>query len=313
MASGDRNVAVEPEGEETFQYNEKLKKLPHTVLRRVRALKKNQLELISVEAQFNQRVQELNKEFESLFNPLLEKRKAIVAGEHEPADSECNEPILSDPDANKHVEQNAPADANPSKGVPEFWLEAMSNTVTIGPLLSGHDDEILKYLVNITYNTHVNPNGFTLFFHFDENPYFTDRILKKEFEIQISPDSDDPYGYDGPVVTKCMGMPINWCPGKDITKLVATDPETGEKHPAESFFHFFDEKPKQMADINEDLENGAIEDDFNVGLFIRDELIPHAVLYYTGEKEDRYDEDGIDIDDDAADGENQAGEEVMEE
>lgn len=37
--------------------------------------------------------------------------------------------------------------------------------------------------------------------------------------------------------------------------------------------------------------NEATADDFNVGLFIRDELIPRAVLYFTGEKEDDYDEE----------------------
>lgn len=311
MASGD---VVDLDVEESVHaYSANLTELSKPVLRRIRALKKNQLEAIDIEAQYNQRIHELSKEFEPLFTNVFTKRQAIITGAHEPKDDECDVPLLyRDPDAIKTIEENAPAEASPSKGVPEFWLQTMQNTLTLGPMIEDHDAEILKYLVNISYQTHVHPNGFTLFFHFDENPFFANRVLKKEFEVQIAPETDDPFGYDGPLVTKCMGTPIQWHEGKDVTKLEVTDPDTGKKVPAESFFKFFDEKPKQLSSDNEEVENDVIADDFNIGLFIRDELIPRAVLYFTGEKADEYDdEDSISDDEEFVEKNGQA--ETMEE
>ncbi|KAI1726249.1 nucleosome assembly protein (NAP) domain-containing protein [Ditylenchus destructor] len=295
MELSDRNASVELDIEDTYvpAYSLNLAELSRTVMRRVRAVKKNQLEVIDLETKFNQRVHELNKEFEPLFNTAFMKRKALVMGEHEPSDNECDVPLIHalTPEALKTIEENAPADASPSKGVPDFWLQAMYNTFTLGSLIEEHDAEILKYISDITYQSHVNPNGFTLFFHFEENPFFADRILKKEYEIQIAPEKDDPFSYDGPMVTKCMGCPIHWYDGKDVTKLEVKDDDTGKKVPVNTFFKFFDEKPQQLSKDNEDGVNEATADDFNVGLFIRDELIPRAVLYFTGEKEDDYDEE----------------------
>ncbi|KAI1732729.1 nucleosome assembly protein (NAP) domain-containing protein [Ditylenchus destructor] len=319
MELNDRNASVELDLEDTYvpTYSIKVAELSRTVMRRVRAMKKNQLEVIDLEAKFNQRVHELNKEFEPLFHNAFMKRKALVVGEHEPSENECDVPLIHSltPEALKTIEENAPAEASPSKGVPEFWLEAMRNTFSLGSLIEEHDAEILKYIVDITYQTHVNPNGFTLFFHFGENPFFADRILKKEYEIQISSEKDDPYSYDGPTVTKCMGCPIQWYDGKDVTKLEAKDDDTGKMVPVDTFFKFFDEKPMELSKDNQDNVNEAIADDFNVGLFIRDELIPRAVLYFTGEVEDEYDEEeSVDSgDDEFVEKDGQAKMETMEE
>jgi Nucleosome assembly protein (NAP) len=47
---------------------------------------------------------------------------------------------------------------------------------------------------------HGQFQGFTLSFHFSENPYFTDRVLKKSYVMTSSPDPDMPLDYDGPVL-----------------------------------------------------------------------------------------------------------------
>ncbi|KAI1713766.1 nucleosome assembly protein (NAP) domain-containing protein [Ditylenchus destructor] len=305
-ASGDHKHITDGDGEDIDVplYSRNITELSRPVLRRVRAMKKNQLEIIDVNAKFNQRMHELVKEFEPLFNTAYQKRKAVIVGEHEPKDSECDVPLIHGIDQEElKLEESAPAEVSPVKGVPHFWLQAMCNTLTLATMIGDQDAEVLKHLNDVTWQAHVNPNGFTLFFHFDENPFFADRVLKKEYEIQITPDPEDPFDYDGPVVTKCKGMPIQWYTGKDVTKI---------ELPFDSFFKFFDEKSKQATDDGDDPENEEIIDDFTIGMFIRDELIPRAVLYFTGEKDDEDDFGGSD-DDESEDKNEEAKGEKMEE
>ncbi|KAI1729593.1 nucleosome assembly protein (NAP) domain-containing protein [Ditylenchus destructor] len=315
-ASGDHKHSTDgdSEGIDVALYSRNMTELSRPVMRRVRALKKNQLEIIDVNAKFSQRMHELIKEFEPLFDTAYQKRKAIVVGEHEPKDSECDVPLIHgiEQEELKKLEESAPAETSPSKGVPQFWLQSMCNTLTLATMIGDQDAEVLKYLNDVTSQAHVNPNGFTLFFHFAENPYFADRVLKKEYEIQITPDPEDPFDYDGPIVTKCKGMPIQWYAGKDVTKVEIKDEETGAVLPFESFFKFFDDKSKQATDDGEDNENEEIMDDFAIGMFIRDELIPRAVLYFTGEKDDEEDFCGSD-DDESDDKNEEAKAEKMEE
>uniref|UniRef100_A0A915D3S8 Uncharacterized protein n=1 Tax=Ditylenchus dipsaci TaxID=166011 RepID=A0A915D3S8_9BILA len=64
------------------------------VQRRVRALKKYQLESIDLESKFYYRVHELEKEFQPLFNAI----NLNSIGEHEPADKECDVPLIQNLD-----------------------------------------------------------------------------------------------------------------------------------------------------------------------------------------------------------------------
>uniref|UniRef100_A0A914RHX9 Uncharacterized protein n=1 Tax=Parascaris equorum TaxID=6256 RepID=A0A914RHX9_PAREQ len=50
---------------------------------------------INVEAKFYERVHQLEREFAPVFDALHAKRKAIVTGEYEPTDEECNYPIIN--------------------------------------------------------------------------------------------------------------------------------------------------------------------------------------------------------------------------
>lgn len=74
--------------------------------------------------------------------------------------------------------------------------------------------------------------------------------------------------------------------GQFITKVVQND----------SFFNFFDAAEKKFDETeDEDDDQSNIRNDFEVGQLIRDQIIPRAVLFYTGEAAD--DEDFFDEDD----------------
>lgn len=47
--------------------------------------------------------------------------------------------------------------------------------------------------------------GFQLDFKFDDNEYFTDKVLTKVYEMRSAPDENDPFGFEGPEIVSCKG------------------------------------------------------------------------------------------------------------
>jgi len=67
--------------------------LPYKVRRRVKALKKLQMEATELEAKFYQEVYALEIKYHKLHSPLYAKRAAITDGNHEPTDVEAEFPL----------------------------------------------------------------------------------------------------------------------------------------------------------------------------------------------------------------------------
>merc|ERR1711944_386960 len=112
----------------------------------------------------------------------------------------------------EEIEPIFPDDA---KGVPEFWSTVLRSAGTTMELIDECDEPILKKLNNITL-TYLSPEeskvemkndensnkngriGFTLNFHFDDNEYFSDKILTKTYKLRLEPDDEDVLSYEGP-------------------------------------------------------------------------------------------------------------------
>lgn len=92
------------------------------------------------------------------------------------------------------------------KGINEFWLNVLRGSEVIADMIKEHDEPILKHLVDITSSVELNPPGFTLYFHFSPNPFFSNTVLKKHYELLMKPDAEDPFDYDGPTVCKATGL-----------------------------------------------------------------------------------------------------------
>jgi hypothetical protein len=260
------------------------------VLRRLCALKKNQQEINNIRAAFYQRVHELEAEFQPAFDQIQGMRKAIVTGIHEPNENECDAPLLTDfsPEALQKLMNNAPAEVIPSKGVPDFWLNVLKNTNHTEEMIQEWDAPILKHLIDITSQIHVNPNGFSILFHFEENEYFTNAIIKREYEFNTALDPKNPYVYDGSIPKKTQGTLIDWKEGMDVLK----------QHANESFFAFFDPSIKECSEDIDSECKAEISYQFLIGEFIRDEIIPNAVLFYTDEADQDSEYSSDDEDDD---------------
>ncbi|KAF9685046.1 hypothetical protein SADUNF_Sadunf03G0013600 [Salix dunnii] len=147
----------------------------------------------------------------------------------------------------------------------------------------------LKFINDIKWSRLQNPEGFKLEFNFNPNPYFKNSVLTKTYHV-----IDD---FD-PILSQSIGTEIEWYPGKCLTKKVTLKkkPRMGSKiaktittnKNCESFFSFF--TPAMIPENEDDRDDDAayvelldrIEQDYFVGVIIRDKTIPHAGSWFTG-------------------------------
>merc|ERR1712241_1354991 len=292
--------------------------LPAPVKRRLKALKKIQLESTKIEAKFYEEVHKLECKYHEMYLPLYEKRSKITKGEHEPNDDECNWPSDDEEDDEELAgdmkdkakledeKSKKEATEKDAKGVPDFWLTIFKNVDMLQEMVQEADEPVLSKLTDITVTFSESPMGFTLHFYFAPNDYFSNSILTKEYQMKCEPSEDDPFSFEGPEIFKCKGCTINWKePGKNLTVKTV---KKKQKHKSkgnvrtitkqvknDSFFNFFDPPPisdDPDADVDPETQD-LLTADFEIGHYIRERIIPRAVLFFTGEAldEDDYDEE----------------------
>jgi nucleosome assembly protein 1-like 1 len=163
------------------------------------------------------------------------------------------------------------------------------------------DAAILAHLVDIrTAPLGGEDHGFTLSFHFSENPFFTNTVLTKTYKW-ANEDED--------MLELAKGTPINWAAGKDPTmKVMKKKAKKGGKpltklEPCESFFRFF--SPPDMPEDEDELTEEdaealqeAVEADFELGAAIREDIIPQAIAWFTGAAIEAGDDDDEEDDED---------------
>ena len=209
-------------------------------------------------------------------------------------------------DKDKEEEEEKP------DGVPSFWLTIFKSTDMLSEMVQDHDEPILEHLTDIKVKfSKADPMGFTLEFYFSTNEYFTNSVLTKEYILRSEPDTTDPFSFEGPEIVKCVGSKIEWQKGKNVTqkliKKVQKHQSRGTRRTVtktvqtDSFFNFFNPPDvPEGEEPDEDTEN-ILAADFEIGHFIRERVVPRAVLYFTGEAmDDEFDEDeeGEEDDDD---------------
>lgn len=301
--------------------------------KRINALKHVQVSVLEVEAKFFEELHELECKYASTYEPFYEKRRKIVTGEYEPTDEEGKWTLgddLDEPKDNKEVLalENGKEEEE-EKGVKNFWLETLQSFRITSEIIQEHDEPILSYLQDIQVKLFdKKPYGYTLEFHFAENPYFTNKVLTKTYQLKIEVDSNDPFSYEGPDLEKATGCTINWNPTKNVCmKLVKKKLKSkNKKQPPkivskeekqDSFFNFF-ETPKVRSEDSEDnkkvakmSESEADEDDdaehdadlyliadFEIGQYLKEKIIPKAILFFTGDGvDDEFDEDDYEDED----------------
>ncbi|XP_020300774.1 nucleosome assembly protein 1-like 1 isoform X1 [Pseudomyrmex gracilis] len=297
---------------------------PPSVKRRIKALKQLQLVTTNIEAKFYEEVHALECAYYKLCAPVYQQRNDIVSGAHEPTDEECvweSDDEETDETLSNYMKDKAKIEGTTEKkdekeneedikGIPDFWLTIFKNVSTLADMVQEHDEPILKHLSDVRVKfLDKNPMGFILEFYFTPNEYFSNSVLTKEYIMKCAPEKNDPFSFEGPEIYKCKGCVIDWKKGKNVTVKTI---KKNQKHKSrgsmrtvtktvqnESFFHFFSPPivPEGSEnDIDEETQS-LLTSDFEIGHYIRERIVPRAVLYYTGEVLDDEDEDYEDEDD----------------
>jgi nucleosome assembly protein 1-like 1 len=265
--------------------------LPTPVRRRVTGLKGIQKDHAKLEAEFQEEVLQLEKKYFAKFTPLYQKRAAIVNGETEPTESEIEAGKSEDEDEGEEepeADKEEKTSAEDMKGIPEFWLTAMKNQISLAELITDRDEEALRSLTDIRME-YLDRPGFRLIFEFAPNDFFTNKIITKTYYYR----EENGYGGDF-IYDHAEGDKIEWKPGKDLTVRVESKKQRNKNTkqtrvikktvPTESFFNFFSPPapPTEDDDVASDIEE-RLELDYQLGEDIKEKLIPRAIDWFTGE------------------------------
>ncbi len=286
-----------------------IESLPAPVRRRVAGLKGVQKEHSKLEVELQEEVLQLEKKYFARFTPLYEKRAKIVNGAAEPTEEEVKSGEQEEEGGEDETDKTESADEDKSNekiaGIPEFWLSAMKNQVSLAELITDRDETALKSLTNIRME-YLDRPGFRLIFEFAENEFFTNKIITKTYYYQ------EESGYGGDFIyDHADGDKIDWKAGKDITVRVESKKQRNKSEyprqlpctltysvadtkqtrvvkktvPTDSFFNFFDppKAPGEGEDeVSSDVEE-RLELDYQLGEDIKEKLIPRAIDWFTGE------------------------------
>ncbi len=191
-----------------------IESLPTPVKRRVAGLKGVQKEHSKLEAEFQEEVLQLEKKYFEKFTPLYQKRAAIVNGVAEPTEAEIQageEDESEDEDEKDEAAAKTEESADAVKGIPEFWLSAMKNQISLAEMITDRDEVALKHLVDVRME-YLDKPGFRLIFEFVDNEFFTNKIITKTYFYQ----NESGYGGDF-IYDHAEGDKIDWKEGKDLT------------------------------------------------------------------------------------------------
>lgn len=192
-----------------------IESLPLSVRRRVAGLKGVQKEHSKLEVEFQEEVLNLEKKYFAKFTPLYEKRAKIVNGAAEPTEEDVK---AGEQDEGRNEDEATKVDSSDDgkktddlTGIPEFWLSAMKNQVSLAELITDRDDAALKFLTDIRMEYLEKP-GFRLIFEFGENEFFSNKTITKTYYYQ------EESGYGGDFIyDHADGDKIDWKAGKDLT------------------------------------------------------------------------------------------------
>ncbi|PWY64999.1 NAP-domain-containing protein [Aspergillus heteromorphus CBS 117.55] len=296
-----------------------IESLPVSVRRRVAGLKGIQKEHATLEAQFQEEVLELEKKYFAKFTPLYKRRATIVNGAAEPTDNEIeagqgdDEDIDTKDDSESAKEEDKDASI---AGIPEFWLSAMKNQISLAEMITERDEEALKSLIDIRME-YLDRPGFRLIFEFSENVFFTNKVISKTYYYK----EENGYGGDF-IYDHAEGSKIDWKTDKDLTVRVESKKQRNKNTkqtrvvkiavPTESFFNFFSppQPPTDDDTVATDIEE-RLELDYQLGEDIKEKLIPRAIDWFTGEAL-QFEELGDDMDEDEFDDEDDEDEDEDE-
>ena len=282
------------------QFKDALAKLTDDGLKKkLVAIKKLAVKRLNLENEFKREQNKLEYEYEEKYKPLYEQRRKLVSGEMKP-DLEA----LKDKIAQVGLKEEDLKTEEKEAGIPDFWLKCIENAHDINDL-NDNDKKVLKFLKDVQVELQEN-GDFKLIFKFEPNEYFDHTELIKEYK------HDNQYDIKSVTSTKIEWKSSEKNPTIEIKKKKMKNKKTKvikvvtKETKVPSFFSCFRDFEKKAKDAKKDDENDEeeneeneeeydIEDDYDLGLLFKDEIIPFSIEYYLGiVEDDEKDDDGED-------------------
>ncbi|KAG7176616.1 protein SET-like [Homarus americanus] len=147
--------------------------------------------------------------------------------------------------------------------IPNFWVTAFVNHPQISAILEEEEEECLHYLTKLDVEEFDDiKSGYRIKFHFDENPYFENEVLTKEFHLGSTGDPAS------------QSTDIKWKEGHNLVERFRQRMQqgerggTGRKRPLElrSFFSWFSDHGDPSAD--------------EIAEVIKDDMWPNPLQYF---------------------------------
>uniref|UniRef100_A0A2K5RWY9 Nucleosome assembly protein 1 like 1 n=1 Tax=Cebus imitator TaxID=2715852 RepID=A0A2K5RWY9_CEBIM len=258
--------------------------LPTVVKRRVNALNNLQVKC----AQTEEEVQDLERKYAVLYQPLFDKQFEIINAIYEPMEEKCeqkpdDDEILEElKEKAKIKDEKKDEEKEDPKGIPEFWLTVFKNVDLLSDMVQEHDEPILKHLKDIKVKVS------------EPNEYFTN-------EYEVRADDSHPFSFDRPEIMGC-----------NVTLKTI---KQQQKHKGHGTVHTV---IKTVSNDNGDLDDDAeaiFAAVFEIGHFLHEHIIPRSVsvLYFTREAIEDDDDDDDDDEGDEGEEADEKGEEGDEE
>ncbi|KAL3928409.1 MAG: hypothetical protein SGARI_005043, partial [Bacillariaceae sp.] len=182
--------------------------LPDTIRHRVDKLKALHDQREDLRKEYLAERAKIEAKYHQLEQPLYEQRKNIVLGN------------MDEAIAKESGDDNITGAEE--KGIPQFWVVALSQMPVTGEMITEQDVDCLGYLQDITCSDNENGEGFQLQFHFSANDYFDNATLTKSYEVPNLLLADEP------ILKNVDGCEIQWKPGKCLTHVEVTKQQRGK-------------------------------------------------------------------------------------
>lgn len=168
--------------------------------------------------------------------------------------------------------------------IPNFWVTAFVNHPQISAILDEEEEECLHFLTKLEVEEFEDiKSGYRIKFYFDENPYFENDVIVKEFHLGSSGDPAS------------QSTTIKWKDGMDLTKK-QKEKQVQMKNSRKRVH----EQPRTFFTWYTDHGDASADD---IAEVIKDDMWPNPLQYFLVpdievenglEEEDESDEDEVD-------------------
>lgn len=161
--------------------------------------------------------------------------------------------------------------------IPQFWVTAFVNHPQISAILDEEEEECLHSLKQVEVEEFEDiKSGYHIKLFFDNNKYFTNGVLEKQFHLSTS-------GSDGAWDPASSSTKIDWKKGQNL--VAKAEALKNKKSGLRTFFQWFCDNTEPSAD--------------DIAEVIKDDMWPNPLQYYLSPEV----ENGLDDEDDEDDDE----------